>query len=112
MATEKPKQEQGADFARDLGYLDKFFDALDSHAGTLEAASGARLRTLLGEERTRWQEIRALVGGAPAAAPIGSGSDKDLGARAPPAAQGPVPAAGPRSFTVGSLRGRNKPAPA
>ncbi len=51
-------------FARDLGYLDQFFGKLEAHAATLSPTAGARLRTLIGEERARWTEIKALVGGA------------------------------------------------
>ncbi len=49
-------------FSRDLGYLDKFFDKLEAHAGTLPSEAGQRLRALRGEERGRWAEIRQLVG--------------------------------------------------
>jgi hypothetical protein len=55
-------------FSRDLGYLDKFFDKLEAHAGTLPSEAGQRLRTLIGEERGRWAEIRQLVGATGAAA--------------------------------------------
>lgn len=59
-------------FDRDLGYLDKFFDNLDAHASTLGDVQGARLKTLVGEERQRWGEIRSLVGG-----PSSGGEKKD-----------------------------------
>lgn len=52
-------------FERDLGYLDKFFDNLEAHAGTLGGEGGARLAQLVGEERARWVEIRALLGTSP-----------------------------------------------
>lgn len=65
------------DFSRDLGYLEKFFEKLEAHAGTLGGASGQRLRTLMSEERKRWGEIRSLIAGnapqaAQAAAPQGA----------------------------------------
>ena len=59
---------ENEDFSRDLGYLDKFFDKLDAHAGNLPEGAGQRLRALVAEERGRWTEIRQLVGSAPAAA--------------------------------------------
>lgn len=117
-------------FERDLGYLDKFFDNLDAHAGTLGGEGGARLKQLVGEERARWTEIRALLGGpsqggGKAARPKG---DEAAAAKAPPSAsvnpsapaalahgassgaQTDVTSAATRSpvggFTVGSLRGR------
>ena len=100
MANEK--MEGASAFARDLGYLDKFFANLTAHADTLAPASGARLKQLMAEEVERWQEIRRLIaGGAPSAAPV-----------APPAAPAPAvvaPAAAPApsnprpGLTVGSL---------
>ena len=57
-------------FSRDLGYLDRFFEKLESHTGNLPSDAGQRLRTLLEEERRRWGEIRGLLGAtAPAAEP-------------------------------------------
>ena len=50
-------------FAKDLGYLDKFFDKIEAHAGSLSDDAGARLRMLMSEERDRWSEIRALCAG-------------------------------------------------
>ena len=63
-------------FERDLGYLDKFFDGLDAHAATLGGESGARLKQLIGEERTRWGEIRSLLGGPSAGAGKSDKADK------------------------------------
>jgi len=77
-------------FSRDLGYLDGFLDKLEAHAGDVGGAAGARLAALMVEERTRWQEIKALLGGG---APVVTASDT-------PAA---VSATG---FTVGSLVSR------
>lgn len=120
-------------FERDLGYLDKFFDNLESHAATLDASAKERLLELVAEERVRWVEIRSLLG-----APQASGSGKQtapsakastkaaanedtkaapVAAPAPTAApsrgttqSGDVTAAATRNpatgFTVGSLRGR------
>jgi hypothetical protein len=100
-------------FEKDLGYLDKFFDALEEHSAGLDDRSGARLVALLGEERVRWQEIRSLLAGGSSArsdeeAPIGtngpgSGAELDVLPAARPAPQAP---AGAR-FTVGSLRGES-----
>lgn len=116
-------------FERDLGYLDKFFDNLEAHAGTLDGDAGARLAQLVGEERVRWAEIRGLLG-----APTSGGDAKRAApeAKAEPEAKlqakpekapekpqdddavttqtGDVTAAATRDpaagFTVGSLRGR------
>lgn len=107
--------EQGgfdaAAFARDLGYLDKFFDKLEQHAGSLAPASGARLKALIGEERTRWGEIRSIIGGgAPASTTPPSSASSTAGT--PGAPRGPQPAAmsiarARPQFTVGPLI--NKP---
>lgn len=59
-------------FGRDLGYLDRFLEKLESHAGTLPAASGQRLRALIEEERRRWSEIRQLLDEA---TPVGQSGD-------------------------------------
>lgn len=56
------------EFSRDLGYLDQFFDKLESHSSTLQGGAGPRLRTLLSEERSRWAEIRSLLAGGEVAA--------------------------------------------
>jgi hypothetical protein len=105
----------GAAFARDLGYLDKFFTNLTAHADTLPAAQGERLKQLIAEEVVRWKEIRQLIagqGGAPAAA-----APKPAAPAAPPApAPSPAPTAiAPQgkapvklSLTVGSLLGQPK----
>jgi hypothetical protein len=107
----------GAAFARDLGYLDKFFANLTAHADTLPAAQGERLKQLMAEEVVRWKEIRQLIagqGGAPAAA-----APKPAAPAAPPA-PAPSPSAAPLanapqgkapvklSLTVGSLLGQPK----
>lgn len=63
-------------FDRDLGYLDKFFDNLDAHASTLGDVQGARLKTLVGEERQRWGEIRSLLGGPSSAGEKSEKSEK------------------------------------
>ncbi|WP_373047477.1 hypothetical protein [Vulgatibacter sp.] len=83
-------------FSRDLGYLDKFFDKLEEHAGTLPSDAGQRLRSLLSEERTRWAEIRKLVGAGGAPAPAAAAGTEASTARpegapaaAPPAAERP-----------------------
>ena len=52
-----------AAIARDLGYLEKFFDKLEAHADEQAPAAGERLRELMGQERQRWQEIRGLIAG-------------------------------------------------
>lgn len=95
----------GDAFARDLGYLDAFFDKLDAHGATLGGASGARLRTLVGEERRRWSEIRALLSGVDttsASRPTPkANTESDVAASRPAADSDLQPRA---SFTVGSLR--------
>jgi hypothetical protein len=82
-----------AAFARDLGYLDKFFDKIEAHAASLDATRGARLRALVAEERTRWAEIRGLIGGTTS---VGARAE----APAPEKALAPAPKP---ALTVGSL---------
>lgn len=103
-------------FARDLGYLDTFFDKLEAHATALSPAAGARLRVLMSEERARWGEIRGLLaGGAPAAgAPAAGPTSETRPSQArPPEGARPVtstPArAEPPRITVGSLIERKGP---
>lgn len=93
-------------FARDLGYLGGFFDKLEEHAATLEATAGERLRTLIAEERRRWDEIIALLGNPQASRPNPSPEPRpEAPAPAPEAAPAPrLPA--DRSFTVGPLKRR------
>lgn len=92
------------DFARDLGYLAKFLQALQMHADSLEAPAGDRLKSLLGEQEAAWAEIRALLAGDPRAA---AGAADAPAAAAPETTLLPVPAAPPaaamRRLTVGSL---------
>lgn len=95
-------------FARDLGYLDQFFDKLEAHAATLAPAAGARLRTLMGEERARWGEIRGLLAGGPPAA--GAPEARPSAAHAAPAPGTPAArTAEPPRITVGSLIERKGP---
>ncbi len=113
----------GADgFGRDLGYLEKFFDALEAHAGTLPSYTGARLTSFVREERARWADIRPVITGVPRAAPpepeAAPGEPPPKAApREPPAAVAKLPPIGPPPgpaaeaapkpgvFTVGSLKG-------
>jgi hypothetical protein len=122
-----------AAFARDLGYLDKFFANLTAHADTLPAAQGARLKQLMGEEVVRWREIRQLIagqGGTPAQNPVATttapkgpqrGPEGPEPLRVPSPAPAPAPSptvSAPASgndsekvrvnFTVGSLLGQPK----
>jgi hypothetical protein len=99
-------QGGGAEFARDLGYLDKFFAAIDGHAATLGGDRGARLTALIAEERNRWAEIRSLLAGEAVAPSRGPASP---GAARPAAAAGPRTGAGEGfELTVGSLRRRGE----
>lgn len=109
--------ETGAQFARDLGYLDKFFTNLTAHADTLPAAQGARLKQLIGEEVVRWKEIRQLIAGQGGAAPAPATTASPAPAPAPSPAPTPAAAAPASSgkgelikvdFTVGSLLGQPK----
>jgi hypothetical protein len=59
-------------FARDLGYLDKFFVNISTYANQLPAADQARLKQLMTEETQRWAEIRGLLGAGPRVAPASS----------------------------------------
>jgi hypothetical protein len=101
-----------ADFARDLGYLDKFLASLLAHADSLTPTEGARLRALVDEEVRRWAEIRALldagVKGAgastearPAAAPTEPAEKKEV--------RPMVRASRAVALTVGSLVGKTFP---
>ena len=90
-------------FARDLGYLDLFFTKLEAHARTLGPGPQAELLRLLAEERTRWPEIRRLLGGG---APISAASGEPAASPARPAAPQTRPA--PPGLTVGSLIGEGR----
>jgi hypothetical protein len=57
--------ENDADFARDLGYLDKFLAGLATHAKSLPEPAGSRLAALVAEELVRWREITSLLQGEP-----------------------------------------------
>ncbi len=83
-------------FARDLGYLAKFFDSLRTHAGTLDSVAAQRLLSLLDEEAARWDEIKRLLAGAGPQEPAGKSNP------------GPAPQARPvaSGLTVGSLLGQ------
>jgi hypothetical protein len=112
-------QETGAAFARDLGYLDKFFGSLTAHAATLPQAQGDRLKQLIAEEVVRWKEIRQLIEGQGAPAPLPTAAPSATQPMRPTAmpvvtpmpptpvstsAQPPVPV----GLTVGSLLGQPK----
>lgn len=109
-------ETDSAAFARDLGYLDKFFANLNTHAATLPPAQGARLKQLVGEEVVRWQEIRQLITGQAVAAPTqASMATTQAPAPAPapsPTASLPAASSGPQkvrvTYTVGSLLGQPK----
>lgn len=103
-------------FARDLGYLDKFFVNINAHASTLPAADAARLKQLMAEEIQRWAEIKGLLGagprvaGAPAAA---SKADEVVPTPNPTVSNSatiptPKPAKERPSWTVGGLLGQPK----
>lgn len=88
-------------FARDFGYLDKFLVSIAKHAETLPPERAGRLKQLMSEETTRWEEVkRLLAGGAPGAAPAASTAAPDAPAKAAPT--GPV---APTGLTIGSLLG-------
>lgn len=92
-------------FARDLGYLDAFFDKLDARGASMGGASGDRLRAFVGEERRRWSEVRDLLAGASttpvSVSPPEATSEVDI--TASPRQRAPVSDSAP-GFTVGSLR--------
>ena len=93
---------QDQTFARDLGYLAKFFDSLRRHADTLAPDAGDRLRTLIGEEEIRWEEIKALVAGG---SPGGNSSVNPTTASEPAGNPEPEATYLPNPLTVGSLIG-------
>ncbi len=89
-------------FARDFGYLDKFLVNVAKHAETLPPDRGGRLKQLLAEEATRWDEVkRLLAGGAPGAASPASAPS----AAAAPVKEGRAVPVAPTGLTVGSLLG-------
>jgi len=99
-------------FARDFGYLDKFFVSLTAHADTLPPAAGARLKQIMREEASRWNEVRSLLSGGAVVVPTASAASNHA---PPPAVEVPAPAAPPAStskhppaLTVGSLMGQPK----
>lgn len=94
------KAKGGSGFERDLGYLLPFLDRVEGAAKALsDPASRERLLLLVTEERQRWAEIQALLGGAkPAAAPLERPRE---GAKAPV-----KPPEDRATLTVGSLRKR------
>ena len=104
------------DFARDFGYLDKFLAGLAKHADTLPPAQGARLKTLMAEEHTRWAEVKRLLAGEATSAPVAPTHAQPPAPAGPSiAAQPPQPApvassgpAHPVGLTVGSLIGVSK----
>lgn len=60
-------------FARDLGYLDKFFDKLEAHGQGQPAPHGPALVEAVRHQRAEWAEIKGLLEGrtsAPSAAPV------------------------------------------
>lgn len=92
-------------FARDLGYLDAFFDKLDARGISMGGAAGARLRAFVGEERRRWSEVRALLDGSDQAARPAFDSSKKMNSDVPvPADADNDRAETTPRFTVGSLR--------
>ena len=92
-----------AAFARDLGYLDKFFDKLEQHAASLPPASGARLKALMGEERTRWSEIRSIIAGKAPANPAVVVASAPTQSTSGPAPGAMTSARARPQFTVGPL---------
>ena len=103
-------------FARDFGYLDKFFVNISAYADTLPAADGQRLKQLMAEETQRWAEIRGLLGVGPRVAakavPV-KGADEDVAPPKPTVSSSatiptPKPAKERPSWTVGGLLGQPK----
>jgi hypothetical protein len=99
-------------FARDFGYLDKFFVSLTAHADTLPPAAGARLKQIIGEEASRWNEVRSLLSGGAVVVPTASAASNNA---PPPQVVVPSPSAAPvpsgkpaPALTVGSLMGQPK----
>jgi hypothetical protein len=116
-----------APFARDFGYLIPFLDKVEKAAGALtDPSARAEAMRLAGEEKARWNRLRALLEGAPggsAAEPGPVRAEPDLTAREPaptvraePGRSAIVTASEsgrgatvsqPRAWTVGTLRGRS-----
>ena len=90
-------------FDKDFGYLMPFIDKIAAAAsGLADPAARAELATLVANEKQRWERIRQLLSGA-------------SGKAAPPAHKGaisseaaPVQGREPLTYTVGSLRNRDR----
>lgn len=100
-----PQAEASSPHARDLGYLDRFLAKLEAEAQGLPGERGARLKQLLGEEKARWAEISALLGGQEPA-PKATATVATPGVPSQP--QGPKAASAqtlraPQGLTVGGL---------
>jgi hypothetical protein len=104
------KQEKPGALERDFGYLFPFFEKIAAAALAMPAGpERARVEQLVGEERGRWEEIRALVGGKKTPAVR---AESVRVTPEPRSAAGPVTAANvdgggrrpARGLTVGSLR--------
>ena len=92
-------------FAKDLAYLDKFFDKIESHSASLAPDAGARLKSLIADERGHWAEIRKLCAGEPARAALPApAASSAMPTKKAPARAGHVGTT--QRFTVGSTRTR------
>lgn len=96
-------------FARDLNYLDKFFDKLEGHGRGLQGPLGPMLVEAIAHQREEWQAIKGMLEGR---APAPKAAKPAPVPAQPPAApaEAPKPAGGAAlrrtGFTVGSLYGR------
>ena len=125
------KDTPAGGLGRDFGYLFPFFEKIAAAARAMpEGAARARVERLVAEERGRWEEIRALLGGQagtgavgaelrsepaapPARAPIG-GSARPASTRSPPVrtesprpGKASIPPAPSRSAPTRSTSGRS-----
>ena len=101
-------------FTRDFGYLEKFLVNMAKHAETLPPERGGRLKQIMAEESSRWEEVkRLLAGSAPTAPTMTNVASPASPAPAPASAVPPasalppaaVPPLAPTGLTVGSLMG-------
>ena len=86
-------------FARDLWYLEKFFDKLESHATTIPGQAGSELQRLMAEQRATWKRIQSLLKGVEL--PSENPSEETLNASSEPS-QSPITSPRPL-LTVGDL---------
>ena len=101
----KDKGDGRETFDRDFGYLMPFLDKVQAAAQRLPSPAREELSALLSGERERWTRVRALLGGAPGAAPPPPPRPQpDLRPAPPPGGGAADVRRSASAFTVGPLR--------